>query len=346
MENSFKQKYLKYKRKYLQLKKMFGGSAKKIDIELGFTTFQTLGDCIKELIDESYKIYTEILSSRIPTTILCGGQSPSYYCLAMMNFKIYNPELVDIVILPHSKAGVKTSLIDSFQENRLYCQRLREKNIMLKDNIVIIDGVHSGVGILAFESAIKSCFSNIKNIKKYAINAAKGVSKIPVDKEIILPCEPKFSDTFPRLVIAYHPRDFNDSTKFITEFINLETNPIAEMIIDLAKNYPEIQVEDTDWFRLNNEITFEIQEQRRLREAELRETELREERLREEELREERLREQGGFFTPIVLDNPKRYQCPICKTITGTDAVLYPENVYLFFHNFDCPNRYKIPKEN
>lgn len=337
MQNSFKEKYLKYKNKYLRLKKMHGGSARKIDIDFGITTFQTLGDCIKELIDASYKIYEEILSSGIPTTILCGGQSPSYYCLAMMNFKICNPELVDIVILPHSKGGVRT--IDNSEENRLYCERLREKKIKLKDNIVIIDGVHSGVGILAFESAIIDCFRNIKSVKKYAINAAKGVSRIPVDKEIILPCEPKFSDTFPRLVMQYRPDHFNDSTKFITEFINLESNPIAEMIIDLAKNYPEVKVENTDWYRLNNIITPEIEEQKKLREEILREDRLREDRLREERLRDERLREEAGFFTPIILDNPKRYQCPICKFISGT-------NLNSLQHKFDCLNKYKIPKEN
>ena len=70
-----------------------------------------------------------------------------------------------------------------------------------------------------------------------------------MDKEIILPCEPKFSDVYPRLVTSFHPRDFSDSSKFITEF-NLENNPIAEMIIAVAKDYPEIKVEDTDWLSI------------------------------------------------------------------------------------------------
>ena len=41
-------------------------------------------------------------------------------------------------------------------------------------------------------------------------------------------------------------------------FINLEKNPISEMIIDIAKNYPEINVENTLWYKLNNEITDKI----------------------------------------------------------------------------------------
>merc|ERR1712196_510730 len=101
------------------------------------------------------------------------------------------------------------------KENIEYCNRLKEKNIQLQKNVVIIDGVHSGTGILALESALKYCFPYIY-VKKIAINALQGISEIPVDKEIILPCEPKFSDVFPRLVTSFKPIDFNDSSKFIT----------------------------------------------------------------------------------------------------------------------------------
>ena len=31
------------------------------------------------------------------------------------------------------------------------------------------------------------------------------------------------------------------------------------MIIDIARNYPRVRVEDTDWYRLNNIITPEIE---------------------------------------------------------------------------------------
>ena len=73
-------------------------SSKKLDIYFGITTYQTLGDCVKELIVASYSIYLNLLSkvNIHPITIVCGGQSPSYYCLAMMNFKIFNPKLVNI----------------------------------------------------------------------------------------------------------------------------------------------------------------------------------------------------------------------------------------------------------
>jgi len=319
----------KYKNAYFHKNtKMKGGLPRKLDLDFGVVTHQTFGDCIKELIDASYKIYDDILTSNKPTTIVCGGQSPSYYCLAMMYFKIYNAELVNIVILPHSKGGVKS--INQSEENRLYCERIKEKGIILKNHVVIIDGVHTGTGILALESAIKSCFPYI-NISKIAINASKGISQISVDKEIVLPCEPKFSDTYPRLVTAYRPEFFSDKAKFITEFIGLDTNPVAEMIIDIAKDYPEILVENTEWYRLNNEVTEDIQKLKDENKI----------RMQENETIEQRKAE-GGFFEPIILNDPKRYQCPICKTISGLLYIHNPDPVY-FIHTLDCPNRFKTP---
>lgn len=309
-----------------------GGLAKKLSINFGITTYQTLGDCIKELIEASYSIYNSLLKRKEKITIVCGGQSPAYYSLAMMNFKIFNPELVNIVILPHSKGGVKTAKYDQYKENVKYCNRLKSNGVKLNKNVVIIDGVHSGTGILALESALKHCFRGI-DVYKIAINALDGVSKIKVNEEIVLPCEPKFSDTFPRIVKSFHPREFNNrEVEFITDFINLD-NPIAEMIIDIAQGFPEIKVEDTEWYILNNEITPEVAELQSERERSIAERQSREP------------KREDGFFTPIVLLDPKRYQCPICGITTGTLAPQNPTNTSLFSHSFDCPNKFKIPKE-
>jgi hypothetical protein len=327
--------------KKTKLKTIMKGGARKLDIDFGIVTHQTIGDCIKELIEESYNIYTRLLSSttKLPITIICGGQSPSYYCLAMMNFKVFNPDLVNIVILPHSKGGQKTyNYHDQYNEDINYCERLKEKKIHLNKNIVIIDGVHSGTGILALESALTYCFSSI-NIYKIAINAAKDISEIPVDEEIILPCEPKFSDQFPRLVTSFKPKDFGNSSKFITSFINLDTNPIAEMIIDIAKNYPNISVEDTEWFKLNNDITPEIAEKKRIYQIETTNLKLQEE-------SKQKLKEgKPLYYKPIILTNPKRYQCPICNFTSGTAAPLNPKDLSLFQHRYNCPNKFKIPQE-
>jgi hypothetical protein len=45
------------------------------------------------------------------------------------------------------------------------------------------------------------------------------------------------------------------------------------------------------------------------------------------------------------IDGKKIYKCPICKTETGTAAAEKPTNTSLFPHNFDCPNKNKIPIE-
>lgn len=330
----YKKKYIKYKTKYLTLKNQKGGSNEphKIDINIETEYKRTIGSCVKELIDESYSLYNELLKEG-EATIVCGGQSPAYYCLAMMNFNIYNPNLVDIIILPHSKGGNKSKNSDQFEENRLYCERLKDKDIKLKEKVIIIDGVHTGVGILALESALKYCFPRT-TIKKYAINTDNFISEIPVDKLITLKCEPIFSDVFPRLVKSYYPKDFNDGSKFITEF-KLDDNSIAQMIIDISRNYPMIQVEDTKWYQLNNVETEEISKVERERKE------------KEEKLKIQK-DNRGKKFKPIILKNKDGkviYQCPECKSKSGTEAVLYPNNTDLFSHDFFCPNKYKIPEE-
>lgn len=332
---------------YIKTIKKGGLPARKLDIEFGIVTYQTIADCIKELIEAAYKLYKMLLDKKEHTTIVCGGQSPSYYCLSMMNFKIYNPDLVDIIILPHSKGGKKSNNQDIELENIKYCSRLKKKEIILKKNVVIIDGVHSGVGILALESALKYCYPYI-NITKIAINSQEGISEIPVNMEIILPCEPKFSDIFPRLVTSYYPINFNNNNKFITNF-KLDDNPIAEMIIDISKNYPDISVEDTEWYKLNNEVNNLILKKRLEYNLKKKENENREKLKREILEKEKNNKEKGGFFKPIILYNKegeKIYQCPNCKSISGTNAPKYPNNLSLFFHNYDCLNKFKIPLEN
>ena len=223
--------------------------ARKLNINFGLVSDQTLGDCMKELLDTSYEIYNYLLAKDYPISLVCGGQSPSYYCLAMINFKIYNPEKVEIVILPHSKGGIKSR--NQFIENKEYCERLTEKNIQLREHVAILDSVHSGTGILSLESALVQCY-NSKRIKveKISINYRKDISLIPVDKQFIVRCAQKFSDVFQRLIPSFRPEDFKYSEKFINQFI-LEDNPIAEMTIDLAKQYPAFS-KDSDWFNSKN----------------------------------------------------------------------------------------------
>ena len=306
-------------------------TAKKIDMDFDIITHQSLGDSVKELVEVSFKIYSQLLSIKKPITIICGGQSPSYFCLAMMNFNIFNPDIINIIILPHSKDGIKSK--NQYNENYLYSQRLKEKNIQLRKNVTIIDGVHSGTGIMALESALKY-YSPFINITKIAINNNEYVSNINVDKEYIVYSAPIFSDTFPRLVVKYPVKDFNNSSKFITTFINLKSNPIAQMIIDISKTYHKVAITETLWYKLNNTITPEIkikQEEYKINQ--------------EKVMLRTKLKKEGGTFIPEIIDNPKRYKCPLCKQISGTLCVKNPENLSLLTHNLDCLNKFKIPKE-
>jgi hypothetical protein len=326
---------------YLNVKKKNSDSLEfsptKINIDRKYIDAdQTDGDCIKELIEGAYVIYSSILSLPYETTIICGGQSPAYYCLAMMNFSIYNNKRANIIVLPHSKSGQITTYDKVYAENRQYCARLMEKGLKLENNVIIIDSIHSGVGILALESALKHCYPRIK-ISKYSINDDHHMT---VDRKYNFRCQAIFSDYFPRIVNSYPARNFDDSTNFITNFINLD-NPIAEMIIDIAKNYPYIKVEDTEWYQLNNIITTEIEAARtkyKIQQEKQKQYQLE----KEESIRVEKetALASAKTFEPIITINKygsEVYECPICKLQTVTSEVRKNN----FAHVWNCPNQYR-----
>jgi hypothetical protein len=301
-------------------------------ISFEYNSHQTLSDCVKELINSSYKIYEEIIKSNIPTTLVCGGQSPAYFCLAMMNFDIYNPNKCNIIILPHSKGGQKST--DQNKENKLYCQRLKEKNFTFKPNVIILDGVHTGTGINALSSAIQYYDYKLK-IHKYAINTDYYISQIPVAKTYIVKSEPLFSDTFPRIVNSFKSYEFDEPYKFITQFINIADNPIANMIIDISKIYQKSNLDDNLWIKLNHNVTKEITENKKIF-----------------DVNQRKLSIQNSYrkikFKPNIKfnsDNCKVYECPDCLTISGTSAVENPYNTSLFSHNLYCKYKYAIPCE-
>jgi hypothetical protein len=254
-----------------------------LNIDLGFVNHQTLGDSVNELIPVSHRIYQHLLMKPYPTSLICGGQSPAYYCLAMMHLPIYKPEKVEIIILPHSKCSRKTTdPAEIYREKFLYSQRLRENNIKVYPHVTILDGVHSGTGILALQDILQFHFNDLK-VEKIAINSCQGIAKIYVDWEIIAPSQPKFSDVFPRLINSYYPREFHDPSKFKNHF-QLEDNPLAIMVTKIAKvYYGKGDVEKTTWFQLNNIVTDAIQEKREAREGFLKANALRLEKERERE---------------------------------------------------------------
>ena len=234
-------------------------SAQTLQIDLGFVNHQTLGDAVKELIEVSYYIYQYLLNKPYQSTLVCGGQSPAYYCLAIQYFPIYQPDKVDIVILPHSKFSQKTTHPEIiYQENYHYKQRLLDNKIVLKKHVTIVDMVHSGTGILALQDALQFTYPDII-VDKIAINSCQGIAKIPVDKEVIARSITRFSDIFPRLVDAFYPRNFHQAIRFPSSF-HCQENILAQMIISIADNYVrDGDVQLSPWYLLNNQVTKEIQ---------------------------------------------------------------------------------------
>jgi hypothetical protein len=289
--------------------------------------------CVEELIVFSYNYYKYLLNKTSDTykiTIICGGQSPTYYCLAMMNYKIYNPDRVNIIVLPHSMGGDK-----SVQKNTVlhsqYCNVLKKKiNIEeFYNNIVILDGVHTGAGVSALKAAISYCIKS-QTIEVHAMNILCKMAQIYVDEEFVLQAEPKFADTFPRLIVSYKAQNFGNEDKFIPTLLVDSTNKIAQFIIDVSKVYPETDVRDTEWFKLNtSEPIHEPLEYKSF-------------------LCTNQLKMRECFKPKIVMmgDSPntyKVYKCPTCGSISGMDAVKNPTK---FMHFFKCEIKNKIPDEN
>ena len=296
---SYKEKYLKYKTKYSLLKEQIGGTIdgtpKTIEIQhppKHFEPYQTLGDCVKEIIEGAYKLYNEILELNIPTTIICGEQSPAYFCLAILNFKIYekNKDKVNIIILPYLKEDeeyknsikqyikwTKDRYIDDTDERKQkleshYISRLRFSKELLKNNIIIIDCLRSRSDILSIEKTLNYLNGwldiKIKNVKKYGISShyQKDTIKrrdITFDKEYIFYCDDMIGgydlaiEPFPNLIPIYKPPYILNENPLNNELIL--DNPIAQMIIDIAKDYATIPIENSEWYKLNHNITEELE---------------------------------------------------------------------------------------
>lgn len=83
----YKNKYLKYKTKYKNTQKHIGGGMAPVKIRDYVDYFHenkiNLAKCVEELVESSYAIYKYLLEQKKQITLICGGQSPSYYCLSM-----------------------------------------------------------------------------------------------------------------------------------------------------------------------------------------------------------------------------------------------------------------------
>jgi hypothetical protein len=282
----YKKKYLKYKEKYLELKnlqkKQIGGSAasssssiepidgstasssssiEPIPIPINFRTYGiTLTDMIKELVTVSNDIYNFALSikSKPKTYLICVGQSPGYYALSMMNLLQYNEENVKIIILPYS-----TQIKPSLEQFEAYDKQLKKNriNFTKEDQLIFLDQVQHGIVISNFFYTIFSWSNELyKASSIILLNSGRKFEgkirpgpfpEIPIINHFSSNNLGRFSDSFPRIVQYYSPKNFETESMNIN-FINIDTNPFVQMIIDCSIIFPNI---DSEWYRLNNSIS-------------------------------------------------------------------------------------------
>jgi lysine/ornithine N-monooxygenase len=275
----YKYKYLKYKKKYLLLKAGYNKITHLSTQEnKEIPSPEVINNCVKSLIQLSYMMYKDLLEdyneiNKSPITLVSCGQSPAYCSLAMMNFNIYDPSKVNIVIMPFS-SYISDNEVNKEEIMSNYCKRLEENNVKLNKFVIIIDKIASGKGIKSLENTLKKCFKGINIFRKISVNEFKvqlfsslfisdnDMSKAN-DPEIrqkveakmkeenvdqyIIPCEQYFSNTFPRLIPEYKPSNFNNKIQFRNAYLlnpnNSEqtyytlNNQLADMIIDISKNY-------------------------------------------------------------------------------------------------------------
>jgi len=220
----------------------------KIDVK--FPLFnQSLGDLGKELITVAYEIYKFLLEESDSVgsiTLVCPGQSPAYFALAMKYFSIYDIKRVEIVILPHSKCG---STVCSLEERKTYGFLLKQTGIIFRDNIYILDTVHTGAGVRSLEMSLR--YNNMgKVIRFLAINYPSVDPGIAVYRRFKAYCVPRLSDSFPRIVQYFNPSTLSKGP-FFDCFINLQNNEYVDMVRDLAISYEKGSLEETGWFKLN-----------------------------------------------------------------------------------------------
>ena len=251
-------------------------SIKPQKIQHQFVIPNNLSFYIGELLQTSLKIYQYILSKigENVCTLVCGGQSPAYFCLAMQHLPDFKSDKIKIVILPFSKGGQPLS-----EKNITdYCTILQNHYISFVKYVYILDFIDTGVGINALASTLEKYDKKII-IKKLALLKAKKEKvfienhyredgcpidylsyltspeiPIPIDihQEFYNPSISIFSDNLPRIVDRFLPDDF--SLDFCPYF-KLENNLFAVMIIELAKKYKDIEsIQQNDWYKLNSSI--------------------------------------------------------------------------------------------
>jgi hypothetical protein len=146
-------------------------------------------------------------------------------------------------------------------------------NFTKDDQIILLDQAQHGHVIGNFIHILQNRIRSPDSI--ILLNSGSqfpesNIKDIPIIRHFTSPNLACFSDSFPRIVQQYRPDMFilNPMTPI---FINIDTNPYVQMIIDSSRIYP---IMDNHWYRLNDFLPYEkIREERLRQEEKIREAE-------------------------------------------------------------------------
>jgi hypothetical protein len=146
--NDYYNKYLKYKKKYINLKKtLIGGSSKETDID--FNTF--FDDTVKLNAKENillniYKLLLELYHETDDnTTIVCIGDSPSIFLLLFEKLIEGSNKTIHIKYFPISKINAVQG-----KNNKGFTDKLNRLSRFITNNIIWVDYVSSGNSFITF----------------------------------------------------------------------------------------------------------------------------------------------------------------------------------------------------
>lgn len=191
----------------------------------------TLEKVADEVVKSAGEIYDFLLflatAKRCSISLVCAGQSPAYFALAMLNLKLYRPEIVEIVVLPYSKKGAAGNIS---KESDIYKLRLDEVGVYLRAHVIILDYILSGVGILSLKKTLENCYPD-SSIGLISINQTGCTHSIPVYKQFTTSCMSFLLYRQERIVQHYLPSSFLEE-KIQVGFINLETDELAALVLE------------------------------------------------------------------------------------------------------------------
>lgn len=190
----------------------------------------TLENVAGEIVRSAGEIYQFLLylaeAKRCSISLVCAGQSPAYFALAILNLKTYRAEVVEVVVLPYSKKGTVGNII---KESEIYKQRLDEAGIKLRGFVILFDYILSGVGIISLKKTLEICYPD-SAFGLISINQTGCTHSVPVYKQFATSCMSFLLYRQERIVQHYSPLSFLEE-EIKVGFINLETDLLATLVL-------------------------------------------------------------------------------------------------------------------